>query len=137
MATFTGLATLYFFFASIIGLFRFLAWTGCVRKTGVATGVSEPQAAFSPGGGKKVAYVYSVSIPDDDTSYSYTEKTGKDDLPALSLNEPTEFVMGRSGNTVITAGEYARLKKNLYLNPLYCLGSLGLTVLLTYIASSL
>ena len=139
MATVTVMFSIYYFFASFVALFRFLHWSGAVRTVGYAVSVSEPKNSYSYGSGQKRKYTYEMIANDDDMALpcTYVETTGKDAEPGLALNTLVDLMVLKDQAKAITMDDYAALKKQLYINPLACAGSIGLTVLLVMLASSL
>ena len=139
MATVTALFACYFFFASIAGIFKFFGWKNRDRKIGVPVSMSEAKVVNTFVNGKQERYTYSVSVNEgySNVPYSYVETKGQKAEHKIRLNVPMEFVVNYDSKTAITSDDYEQLKKNLYLNPLYCAGSIAITVLLVGIASSI
>lgn len=131
MATATGLAALYFFFMSIVGIFKFLIKKGGRQVTGTVISVSKSQSTSNK---KALMYTYDISI--DGSTYKYMEET-KENAPIYSAGSSIECLVKENNNSVITIDEFKHLKKSLYMNPIYCVVSILATVLLIFIASSI
>lgn len=139
MATVTLLFAFYFFFASFIAIFKYLKWQKGFHTTGVAVGVSEPEQAYSFLSGQQEMYTFDMQVQDGDIVIpcKYVEKKGKKQEHKLELNTTVHVVLDRSSSIVIMREEYNDLKKNLYRNPLFCVGCIAATIILMVIASSI
>ena len=139
MAKIFMIMTVYFLFASISGVFKFLKWKRAERASGVPVSMSEPEAARGMMSGGKVIYTFDVELNRDGKTerFRYIEKIDKDGEHGVQLNEETEFLLDTVNSTVIPVRDLEILKKKLYTNPLACLGCAAASAVLLFIAASI
>ena len=139
MAKVTMLATFYYFFASIVGLFRFLKWRKAEAVIGSADSVSEPETVRAFLSGTKDKYTYNVTVSSEGSAYAckYVESKKAEQEHQIQLNTPTTFFLNKASCTVITAKDREQLKKALYINPLCFIGFLAATIALAMIAAAI
>lgn len=134
MAKATMMAAVYFFAASLIGVFRFLLWIGSKQVKGIPSAMGETTLVSAFMKGSLEATTFDVTLEGSSNRYQYTEKKKKDDPHYITVDQETDFVLSKGGK-LLTMKEFKELKSNLYMNPLLCLLFAGLTALLFWIST--